>query len=165
MYNEGDTFDVESIRNDFPILHQQVNGKDLVWFDNAATTQKLKQVIDAISNYYLHDHSNIHRAAHTLAARSTDAYEGAREKVQRFINASSTSEIIFVRGTTEGINLVSQTYGRRFLQPGDEVIVSTLLCLLQYDGRNRQARGCRQKDTERPVIARKLDLSEGKPSG
>ena len=126
VYSDGDTFDVESIRNDFPILHQQVNGKDLVWFDNAATTQKPKQVIDAITHYYEHDNSNIHRAAHTLAARSTDAYEGAREKVQRFINASSANEIIFVRGTTEGINLVSQTYGRKFLQPGDEVIVSTL---------------------------------------
>jgi len=126
VYSDGDTFDVESIRNDFPILHQQVNGKDLVWFDNAATTQKPKQVIDAISHYYEHDNSNIHRAAHTLAARSTDAYEGAREKVQRFIHASSTNEIIFVRGTTEGINLVSQTYGRKFLQPGDEIIISTL---------------------------------------
>jgi cysteine desulfurase / selenocysteine lyase len=121
-----EVFDVQRIREDFPILHQQVNGKPLVWFDNAATTQKPKAVIDAITNYYLHDNSNIHRAAHTLAARSTDAYEGARDTVKRFINASSTDEIIFVRGTTEGINLVTQTYGKRFIQPGDEIIVSTL---------------------------------------
>ncbi|MFA6335786.1 MAG: cysteine desulfurase [Bacteroidales bacterium] len=125
-YNGRDTFDVDTIRKDFPILHQKVNGKDLIWFDNAATTQKPQSVIDAITHFYQHDNSNIHRAAHTLAARSTDAYEGARVKVKNFINASSTDEIIFVRGTTEGINLVSQTYGRRFIQPGDEIIVSTL---------------------------------------
>jgi cysteine desulfurase / selenocysteine lyase len=125
-YNGRDTFDVDSIRKDFPILHQKINGKDLVWFDNAATTQKPREVIDAVTRFYEHDNSNIHRAAHTLAARSTDAYEGAREKVKKFINASSTEEIIFVRGTTEGINLISQTYGKRFIQPGDEIIVSTL---------------------------------------
>jgi cysteine desulfurase/selenocysteine lyase len=125
-YSGRETFDVEAIRKDFPILHQQVHGKDLVWFDNAATTQKPQQVIDAISHFYEHDNSNIHRASHTLAARSTDAYEGARDKVKRFINAPSTDEIIFVRGTTEGINLVAQTYGRKFVQPGDEIILSTL---------------------------------------
>jgi len=125
-YNGRETFDVNDIRKDFPILHQKVNGKDLIWFDNAATTQKPKQVIDAITHFYEHDNSNIHRAAHTLAARSTDAYENAREKVKDFIGASSVEEIIFVRGTTEGINLVTQTYGWKFIQPGDEIIVSTL---------------------------------------
>lgn len=125
-YKDGDTLNVETIRKDFPILHQKINGHDLVWFDNGATTQKPQQVIDAISHFYEHDNSNIHRGAHTLAARATDAYEGAREKVQRFIHASSPEEIIFVRGTTEGINLVAQTYGRKFIGPGDEIIVSTL---------------------------------------
>ena len=125
-YNGRETFDIPAIRNDFPILHQRVNGKDLIWFDNAATTQKPRSVIDAVTRFYERDNSNIHRAAHTLAARSTDAYEGAREKVKNFIGASSTEEIIFVRGTTEGINLVAQTFGQKFIQPGDEIIVSTL---------------------------------------
>jgi len=125
-YGGREAFDVQAIRKDFPILHQKVNGKELIWFDNAATTQKPRQVIDTIARFYERDNSNIHRAAHTLAARSTDAYEGAREKVKNFIGASSTEEIIFVRGTTEGINLVTQTYGWKFIQPGDEIIVSTL---------------------------------------
>jgi cysteine desulfurase / selenocysteine lyase len=125
-YADSDYLDVNAIRRDFSILHQKVNGKDLVWFDNAATTQKPKQVIDGIARFYEQDNSNIHRAAHTLAARSTDAYEKAREKVRNFIGASSAEEIIFVRGTTEGINLVTQTYGWKFIQPGDEIIVSTL---------------------------------------
>jgi cysteine desulfurase / selenocysteine lyase len=125
-YNGRETFDVPAIRNDFPILGQKVNGHDLIWFDNAATTQKPQSVIDAVTRFYEHDNSNIHRAAHTLAARSTDAYEKAREKVKNFIGASSADEIIFVRGTTEGINLVAQTFGRKFIQPGDEIIVSTL---------------------------------------
>ncbi|MCD8043761.1 MAG: cysteine desulfurase [Tannerellaceae bacterium] len=124
--DDHDTVNVQAIRKDFPILQQKVNGKDLIWFDNGATTQKPRQVIEAISRFYENDNSNIHRGAHTLAARATDAYEGAREKVQHFINASSTEEIIFVRGTTEGINLVAQTFGRKYLQPGDEVLVSTL---------------------------------------
>ncbi len=98
----------------------------MVWFDNAATTQKPQVVIDAISNYYSHDNSNIHRAAHTLAARSTDAFEAARRKVQNFIGAGSPEEIVWVRGTTEGINLVAQTFGRKFLQPDDEILLSTL---------------------------------------
>ena len=119
-------FDVESVRKDFPALHQYVHGKPLVWLDNAATTHKPQIVIDTLSNYYSKDNSNIHRGAHTLAARSTDAYEQAREKVQRFIGAGSVNEIVFVRGTTEGINLIAQTYGRKFLQPGDEIILSTL---------------------------------------
>jgi cysteine desulfurase/selenocysteine lyase len=125
-YDGRETFDVQAIRKDFPILHQKVNGKDLIWFDNAATTQKPRQVIEAIARYYERDNSNIHRASHALAARATDGYEGAREKVRRFINAPSAEEIIFVRGTTEGINLVAQTFGRKFIQPGDEIIISTL---------------------------------------
>ena len=119
-------FDVPTIRRDFPVLDQQVHGKPLVWFDNAATTQKPQSVIDAVANFYAHDNSNIHRGAHTLAARATDAYEQARQKVQAFLGASSAKEILFVRGTTEGINLVAQTYGRKFLQPGDEIVLTTL---------------------------------------
>lgn len=125
-YEEVDTLGQDEIRKDFPVLNQKVNGHDLIWFDNGATTQKPRQVIDAISDYYSNYNSNIHRGAHTLAARATDAYEGAREKVRRFINASSTEEIVFVRGTTEGINLIAQTFGRKYLGVGDEVIVSTL---------------------------------------
>ena len=125
-YEEADTLNTEQIKKDFPVLRQKVNGHDLVWLDNGATTQKPNQVIDKISDYYRNYNSNIHRGAHTLAARATDAYEEAREKVQRFINAATSEEIIFVRGTTEGINLVAQTYGRQFLTPGDEVIVSTM---------------------------------------
>jgi len=125
-YEEADTLNSEEIKKDFPVLQQKVNGHDLVWLDNGATTQKPVQVIDKISDYYKNYNSNIHRGAHTLAARATDAYEEAREKVQRFINAASSEEIIFVRGTTEGINLVAQTYGRQYLTPGDEVIVSEL---------------------------------------
>lgn len=125
-YEEVDTINSESIKKDFPVLDQKVNGHDLVWLDNGATTQKPIQVIDKISDYYKRYNSNIHRGAHTLAARATDAYEEAREKVRAFINAASVEEIIFVRGTTEGINLVAQTYGRQYLTPGDNVIVSTL---------------------------------------
>jgi cysteine desulfurase / selenocysteine lyase len=126
FYQPHDIFDVQAIRRDFPILHQSVHGKPLVWFDNAATTQKPNVVIDALNRFYREDNSNIHRGAHTLAARSTDAFEGAREKVRNFIGASSTEEIIFVRGTTEGVNLVAQTWGRKFIQPGDEILISLL---------------------------------------
>jgi cysteine desulfurase/selenocysteine lyase len=119
-------FDPRAIRADFPILQEQVNGKPLIWLDNAATTQKPQAVIDRLSYFYEHENSNIHRAAHTLAARSTDAYEAAREKVRRFINASSVEEIVFVRGTTEAINLVAQSWGRRNIEPGDEIIVTWL---------------------------------------
>jgi cysteine desulfurase/selenocysteine lyase len=118
--------DIPAIRRDFPALNQLVHGKPLAWFDNGATTQKPQSVIDAISRYYENDNSNIHRGAHTLAARSTDAFEQSRQKVQTFLGASSSKDIVFVRGTTEGINLVAQTYGRKFLQPGDEIILSTL---------------------------------------
>jgi cysteine desulfurase / selenocysteine lyase len=119
-------FDVNHVRRDFPILHQHVNGHPLIWLDNAATTQKPQVVIDRISQYYRQDNSNIHRAAHELAARSTDAYEGAREKVQRFLNAASPNEIVFVRGATEAINLVAKSWGQQYLQSGDEIIISHL---------------------------------------
>lgn len=119
-------FDVNLVRRDFPILQEQVNGKQLVWLDNAATTQKPRQVIDRISYFYEHENSNIHRAAHELAARATDAYEGARKKVQRFLNAASINEIIFVRGATEAINLVAKSWGEQYLHAGDEIIVSQL---------------------------------------
>jgi cysteine desulfurase / selenocysteine lyase len=118
--------DVPAIRREFPALNQRVHGKPLVWLDNAATTQKPHSVIEALANFYANDNSNIHRGAHTLAARATDGYEQARQKVQNFLGASSAKEIIFVRGTTEGINLIAQTYGRKFLQPGDEIVLSTL---------------------------------------
>jgi cysteine desulfurase/selenocysteine lyase len=119
-------FDINQVRRDFPILHQHVNGHPLVWLDNAATTQKPESVIQRISEFYRHDNSNIHRAAHELAARSTDAYEGARQKVQHFLNAGSPNEIVFVRGATEAINLVAKSWGNQFLQPGDEIILSHL---------------------------------------
>ena len=119
-------FDVNLIKKDFPILSEKVNGKPIAWLDNAATTQKPKSVIDRVSYFYEHENSNIHRAAHELAARATDAYEEARKKVQTFIGASSANEIVFVRGTTEAINLVAKSYGEQFLQPGDEIIVSHL---------------------------------------
>ncbi len=118
--------DVNAVRADFPILHQRVHGRPLVWLDNAATTQKPQSVIDTLSYFYSHDNSNIHRGAHTLAGRATDAFEQARDKVRDFLGASSSKEIVFVRGTTEAINLVAQTWGRKFLQPGDEIILSTL---------------------------------------
>lgn len=119
-------FDVNAIRRDFPILSERVNGKPLVWFDNAATTQKPQSVIDRLAYFYAHENSNIHRAAHELAARATDAYEAARNKVQRFIGAGSADEIIFVRGATEAINLVAKTWGVQNIGEGDEIIVSLL---------------------------------------
>jgi cysteine desulfurase / selenocysteine lyase len=118
--------DVRLIRQDFPILHERVHGRQLIWLDNAATTQKPNAVIDRLSYFYRHENSNIHRAAHTLAARATDAYESAREKTRRFLNASSTREIIFVRGTTEGINLVANSWGHRYVEKDDEVVITWL---------------------------------------
>ncbi|KAA8735392.1 cysteine desulfurase [Acinetobacter qingfengensis] len=118
--------DVFAIRKDFPILQERVNGRPLVWFDNAATTQKPQSVIDRIAYFYQHENSNIHRAAHELAARATDAYEHARNVVARFIGARSAKEIIFVRGTTEGINLIAKTWGEQNIGEGDEIIVSNL---------------------------------------
>ena len=119
-------FDVHAVRRDFPILGERVNGKPLVWFDNAATTQKPQAVINRLVQFYQHENSNIHRAAHELAARSTDAYEAARGKVARFLGASSAEEIIFVRGATEAINLVAKTWGRQNIGEGDEIVVSLL---------------------------------------
>jgi len=114
------------IRALFPILHQEVNGKPLVYFDNAATTQKPIQVIEALKNYYEVDNSNIHRGAHTLASRATDYFEQTRNLVKEFINAPSSEEVIFTKGTTESINLVASTFGRKFIKQGDEIIISTL---------------------------------------
>ncbi len=119
-------FDVKAVRRDFPILQERVNGHQLAWLDNAATTQKPQVVIDRISEFYQHENSNIHRAAHELAARATDAYEGARDIVTRFINASSSSEVVFVRGSTEAINLVAKSWGKQYIGEGDEIIVSWL---------------------------------------
>ena len=117
------TQDVESVlqrRADFPILKREVNSRPLVYLDNAATTQKPQVVIDAVRNYYETYNSNIHRGVHTLSEEATAGYEGTRDAVQRYINAGERSEVIFVRGTTEGINLVAQSYARPRLQPGDE---------------------------------------------
>ncbi len=119
-------FDANLVRKDFPILRELVNGRPLIWFDNAATTQKPQAVIDRISYFYEHENSNIHRAAHELAARATDAYEGARETVRRFINAPSVDNIVFVRGTTEAINLVAKTWGKKHIGEGDEILISHL---------------------------------------
>ncbi|MFD2034836.1 SufS family cysteine desulfurase [Belliella marina] len=117
---------IDHIRGLFPVLHQEVNGRPLVYFDNAATTQKPLAVINALSDYYKKDNSNIHRGAHTLADRATRYYEATRGLVKSFINAKEEAEIIFTKGTTEGINLVAATFGRKFIQEGDEIIISTL---------------------------------------
>lgn len=118
--------DVEKIREQFPVLHQKVNGRDLVYFDNAATSQKPQVVIDSLINYYKGYNANIHRGIHTLAEKATKAYEETRHLAKVFINASAEQEIIFVRGVTEAINLVASSYGRAFIQEGDEVIISGL---------------------------------------
>jgi cysteine desulfurase/selenocysteine lyase len=117
-------FDVEAVRRDFPTLHQEIRGRPLAYLDNAASAQHPSAVIEAVAEYYRHDHANVHRGVHTLSQRATDAFEGAREKVRGFINAASTREIIFTRGTTEAINLVAQAWGRGRLGPGDEVLIS-----------------------------------------
>jgi cysteine desulfurase/selenocysteine lyase len=119
-------FDVQTLRRDFPILAERVNGRPLVWLDNAATTQKPKAVIDRLAYFYEHENSNIHRAAHELAARATDAYEAARQTVARFIGAGSVDEIVFVRGATEAINLVAQSWGAQNIGEGDEIVISHL---------------------------------------
>lgn len=118
--------ELQELRSRFPALHQEVNGRPLVYFDNAATTQKPQAVIDALNTYYTTDNANIHRAAHTLAARSTEMFEATRHAVQRFIHAREAEECIFTKGVTESINLVAQTWGRKFLGEGDEVIITTL---------------------------------------
>ncbi|MFN8008147.1 MAG: cysteine desulfurase [Terriglobia bacterium] len=119
-------FDVDAIRNDFPILQQKVYGKPLIYLDNAASSQKPRQVMEAITQLYSADYSNIHRGVHALSERSTRAYEDVRRKVQHFINAAEDREIIFVRGTTEAINLVAQSYGRQIIGEGDEILITTL---------------------------------------
>ena len=119
-------FDAYAVKRDFPILRERVNGRPLVWLDNAATTQKPQEVIDRLSTFYAHENSNVHRAAHTLAGRATDAYEGAREKVRRFLNAGSTKDIVWMRGTTEAINLVARAWSRRNVLPGDEIVITWL---------------------------------------
>ena len=119
-------YDVHRIREDFPILRREIHGKPLVYLDNAASSQRPRAVIETISEYYERDHANVHRGVHTLSQRATDAYEGAREIVRNFINAQDTKEIIFVRGTTEAINLVAQSYARPRLGPGDEILISGL---------------------------------------
>lgn len=121
-----EAFDVYATRADFPILAQRVHGKPLAYLDNAATTQKPTPVVEALRDYYLHDNANIHRGVHLLSERATAAYEAARGVVRRFLNARHAHEIVFVRGTTEGINLVAQSYARRILRPGDEIVVSVL---------------------------------------
>lgn len=118
--------DVNKVRDSFPILHQQINGKPLVYFDNAATSQKPSRVIQKLVEYYEGYNANIHRGIHTLAEKATRAYEGSRESARQFLGAQSTEEIIFTRGVTESINLVASTYGRKFLNKGDEVIISGL---------------------------------------
>ena len=119
-------FDIDAIRADFPVLEQQVRGKPLVYLDNAATAQKPRQVIEALADYYRAYNANIHRGLHTLSEKATAEYEAARDKLRQFINAASLKEIVFVRGATEAINLVAQSYGRHALKPGDEIIITEL---------------------------------------
>jgi len=119
-------FPVEKIRRDFPILSERINGKQLVWFDNAATTQKPACVIERLDHFYRHENSNVHRGVHALAERATDAFEDARRTVARFLGAASPKEIVFVRGTTEAVNLVARTYGKQNIGKGDEILISHL---------------------------------------
>lgn len=119
-------FDVEKVREDFPGLGQVIHGKPLVYLDNAASAQKPRQVIDAIANAYTFNYSNVHRGVHTLSQRATDAYEQAREQARRFVGAEDSDEIVFLRGATEGINLVAQSFVRPGLKPGDEIVISTM---------------------------------------
>ncbi len=120
------SLDIASIRAQFPILDQEINGKPLVYLDNGASSQKPQRVIDAISHYYENDHSNVHRGAHTLSQRATNAFEAVRKQVQQFINAEHEHEIIYTRGTTEAINLVASSFGKVFIEEGDEVLISTM---------------------------------------
>jgi len=121
---ESQSIVFEAVREQFPVLHQEVNGKPLVYFDNAATNQKPKRVIDALTHYYEFDNANIHRGIHTLAERATAAFEDTRKALKTFINAPEAEEIIFTRGTTESINLVASTYGRKFIKAGDEILIT-----------------------------------------
>lgn len=120
------SFPVEAVRKDFPILSERIDGKPLIWLDNAATTQKPVCVIERLSRFYRHENSNVHRGAHALAARATDGFEAARETVRKFLHAADSREIIFVRGTTEAVNLVAGTYGKVHIKEGDEILVSHL---------------------------------------
>ena len=124
--NAANAFDIDAIRADFPVLDQAVRGKPLVYLDNAATAQKPRQVIDILADYYREYNANIHRGLHTLSEKATAEYEAARDRLRQFINAESIKEIIFVRGATEAINLVAQSYGRKTLKPGDEIIITEL---------------------------------------
>ena len=126
LKNQSVEFDVEKVRKDFPILHQMINGKPLIYLDNAATSQKPKNVIEAIETYYREYNSNIHRGVHTLSENATETYESSRLKIKNFINANSTKEIVFVRGATEAINLVAQSLGRDSLNENDEIIITEL---------------------------------------
>ena len=126
MTTTSGTFDVAKLRADFPILQQTVNGHPLVYMDNAATSQKPQVVIDTLVRYYSSENSNVHRGVHTLSQRATDEYEGARNRVKQFINAAEDHEIIYVRGATEAINLVADTYGRQNIGPDDEIIISNM---------------------------------------
>ncbi len=120
------TFDVEAIRKDFPILNQDVNGKPLAFFDNAASTQKPSAVIDALQHYYENDHANIHRGVHTLSQRATEAYENARKRIASYINARGDREVIFVRGATEAINVVAQSFGRMHFKNGGNIVITAM---------------------------------------
>src|SRR5689334_1563976 len=122
MNTTSATLDIQSIRNDFPLLKERVNDNPLVYLDNAATTQKPQLVIDAMNNYYLHDNANVHRSVHALSARATIQYEAVRDKVRRFINARIPQECVFVRGTTEAINLVAQSFVAPRIKPGEEIL-------------------------------------------
>jgi len=124
MINNGTGWDIEKIRGDFPILKEQVYGKPLTYLDNAATTQKPQIVIDTLAQYYSKENANIHRGIFCLSEQATKRYKSARHKVQGFLHAASDQEIIFVRGTTEAINLVAHCYGKAFLKPGDEVLIT-----------------------------------------
>ena len=126
LAREQHPLDVEAIREEFPVLHREVHGRPLVYLDNAATAQKPLQVITTLDKYYREYNANIHRGLHYLSEKATAEYENARQKVQSFINASSHREVIFVRGTTEAINLVAQSYGRPGLKPGDEIIITEM---------------------------------------
>ena len=120
------TYPIEKIRADFPILNEKIRNKPLVYLDNAASCQKPQTVIDSMVKLYSHDYANVHRGVHTLSVRSTDLFEAAREKVKTFINAKSEKEIIFVRGATDAVNLVAQTYGKANIHAGDEIIITAM---------------------------------------
>lgn len=120
------TLDIQKIRSEFPVLNQEVNGKPLIYFDNAASSQTAKRVVDSLIHFYEKDHANIHRGIHTLAERSTKAFEDTRERVHQFINSAEADEIIFTKGTTESINLVAQAWGSKYLNAGDEILISQL---------------------------------------